>query len=47
VDVAYTISRMRVLERIPGNPVSIAFHEIDTATVFASLQPRGRTARRT
>ena len=33
VDVAYTVSRMRVLERIPGNPVGIAFHEIDTAAI--------------
>jgi ribosomal protein S18 acetylase RimI-like enzyme len=36
VDIAYTVSRMRVLERIPGNPVGIAFHEID-ATAMALM----------
>lgn len=33
VDVAYTVSRMRVLERIPGNPVGIAFLEIDATAI--------------
>jgi Acetyltransferase (GNAT) domain len=28
-DTAYTISRMRVLERIPGNPIGIGFRRID------------------
>jgi GNAT superfamily N-acetyltransferase len=28
-DVAYTISRMQVLERIPGNPIGIAYRKID------------------
>jgi len=28
-DVAYTISRMQVLERIPGNPIGIAYSRID------------------
>jgi ribosomal protein S18 acetylase RimI-like enzyme len=32
-DVAYTISRMRVLERIPGNPIGIAYRWIDETTV--------------
>ena len=28
-EVAYTISRMRILERLPGNPLGIACREID------------------
>jgi len=32
-DVAYTISRMRVLERIPGNPIGIAYRWIDESAV--------------
>ncbi|HLJ22190.1 MAG TPA: GNAT family N-acetyltransferase [Stellaceae bacterium] len=28
-EVAYTISRMRILERLPGNPVGIACREVD------------------
>ena len=32
-DIAYTLSRMRVLERIPGNPIGIAFREIDETSV--------------
>jgi hypothetical protein len=32
-DVSYTISRMRVLERIPGNPIGIGYHWIDDAAV--------------
>ena len=32
-DIAYTISRMKVLERLPGNPIAIAYRWIDTTTV--------------
>jgi len=32
-DAAYTISRMRVLERIPGNPVGIGYRRIDDSAV--------------
>ncbi len=32
-DVSYTISRMQVLERIPGNPVGIAYRRIDESAV--------------
>jgi hypothetical protein len=32
-DVAYTISRMRVLERLPGNPIGIAYRWIDESAV--------------
>jgi hypothetical protein len=32
-DVSYTISRMRVLERIPGNPIGIAYRWIDESAV--------------
>ena len=32
-DVSYTISRMRVLERIPGNPIGIAYRWIDETAV--------------
>jgi len=33
VDVAYTISRMKVLERIPGNPIHINYRWIGEAAV--------------
>jgi hypothetical protein len=33
VDISYTISRMKVLERIPGNPISIAYRRIDETAV--------------
>src|SRR5262249_54794364 len=33
VDVSYTISRMKVLERLPGNPLCIAYRWIDTSAV--------------
>jgi GNAT superfamily N-acetyltransferase len=33
VDVSYTISRMRVLERIPGNPIGIGYRWIDESAV--------------
>jgi hypothetical protein len=33
VDISYTISRMQVLERIPGNPIGIAYRWIDEAAV--------------
>jgi hypothetical protein len=29
VDIAYTISRLQVLERLPGNPVGVAYRRID------------------
>jgi hypothetical protein len=32
-DVSYTISRMRVLERIPGNPIGIGYRWIDDKAV--------------
>jgi ribosomal protein S18 acetylase RimI-like enzyme len=32
-DVSYTISRMRVLERIPGNPIGIGYRRIDDQAV--------------
>jgi hypothetical protein len=32
-DVAYTISRMRVLERLPGNPIGIAYRWMDETVV--------------
>jgi hypothetical protein len=32
-DVSYTISRMQVLERIPGNPIGIAYRWIDESAV--------------
>jgi hypothetical protein len=28
-DVSYTMSRMRVLERIPGNPIGIGYRRVD------------------
>jgi ribosomal protein S18 acetylase RimI-like enzyme len=33
VDMAYTISRMQVLERIPGNPIRIAYRWVDDGAV--------------
>ena len=33
VDVSYTISRMKVLERLPGNPLCIAYRWIDESAV--------------
>jgi hypothetical protein len=33
VDVAYTISRMQVLERLPGNPIGIAWRRFDDHVV--------------
>src|SRR5262245_53584613 len=32
-DISYTISRMKVLERLPGNPIGINYRWIDDATV--------------
>jgi ribosomal protein S18 acetylase RimI-like enzyme len=32
-DISYTISRMRVLERIPGNPIGIGYRRIDDQAV--------------
>src|SRR5437763_16880990 len=32
-EIAYTVSRMRVLERIPGNPVGIAFRHLEGGAV--------------
>jgi GNAT superfamily N-acetyltransferase len=29
VDIAYTISRLQVLERLPGNPIGVAYRRID------------------
>jgi ribosomal protein S18 acetylase RimI-like enzyme len=37
-EVAYTISRMRILERLPGNPVGIACREIDDG-LWALMAP--------
>jgi len=33
VDIAYTISRMKVLERLPGNPIGIDYRWIDDRAV--------------
>jgi hypothetical protein len=33
VDISYTISRMQVLERIPGNPIGIGYRRIDEMAV--------------
>jgi ribosomal protein S18 acetylase RimI-like enzyme len=33
VDISYTISRMKVLERIAGNPICIAYRSIDDTAV--------------
>jgi len=39
-DVAYTISRMKVLEQLPGNPIGIAYRRIDeTAVALMSRLP--------
>jgi GNAT superfamily N-acetyltransferase len=39
-DVAYTISRMKVLERLPGNPIGIDYRKIDqTAVALMSRLP--------
>ena len=40
-DVAYTIARMQVLERLPGNPIGIAYRRIDgrIATLMARHLP--------
>jgi hypothetical protein len=32
-DISYTISRMRVLERLPGNPIGINFRWVDEKAV--------------
>ena len=32
-DVAYTLARMQILERIPGNPIGIAYRRIDDRIV--------------
>ena len=32
--VAYTVSRMRVLERLPGNPIGIGYRTIDHITAL-------------
>jgi GNAT superfamily N-acetyltransferase len=32
-DIAYTISRMKVLERLPGNPIGIGYRWIDESAV--------------
>ena len=33
IEIAYTISRMKVLERLPGNPLGIAYRWIDETAV--------------
>jgi len=39
-DISYTISRMKVLERIPGNPIRVAYRWIDeTAVALMSRLP--------
>jgi GNAT superfamily N-acetyltransferase len=39
-DIAYTMSRMKVLERLPGNPIGIAYRRIDeTAVAFTGRLP--------
>ena len=53
-EIAYTVSRMAVLERIPGNPVGIEYPPPrgrrrgadGAASAGARLQQRGRAARR-
>ena len=51
VDVSYTTSRVKVLERLPGNPIGITYRWVDeTAVALMSRLPsfaRGRPARRT
>jgi ribosomal protein S18 acetylase RimI-like enzyme len=40
VDISYTISRMKVLERLPGNPLSIHYRWVDeTAVALMSRLP--------
>jgi hypothetical protein len=40
VDISYTVSRMGVLERLPGNPIGINYRWIDeTAVALMSLLP--------
>jgi hypothetical protein len=40
VDVSYTISRMKVLERLPGNPIGIGYRWVDeTAVALMSRLP--------
>ncbi|HTC04684.1 MAG TPA: GNAT family N-acetyltransferase [Xanthobacteraceae bacterium] len=40
VDISYTISRMKVLERLPGNPISINYRWVDeTAVALMSRLP--------
>jgi hypothetical protein len=40
VDVSYTISRMQVLERLPGNPIGIRYRWVDeTAVALMSRLP--------
>jgi ribosomal protein S18 acetylase RimI-like enzyme len=40
VDVSYTISRMKILERLPGNPMGIAYRWVDeTAVALMSRLP--------
>jgi ribosomal protein S18 acetylase RimI-like enzyme len=40
VDISYTVSRMQVLERIPGNPIGIGYRWIDeTAVALMSHLP--------
>jgi hypothetical protein len=40
-DISYTVSRMKVLERIPGNPIGIAYRWFDEPAValMARLPP--------
>jgi hypothetical protein len=40
-DISYTVSRMKVLERIPGNPIGIAYRWFDESAValMARLPP--------
>src|SRR4051812_42944060 len=33
VDISYTLSRMKVLERIPGNPIHIHYRWLDESVV--------------
>ena len=40
VDISYTISRMKVLERLPGNPIGIHYRWVDeTAVALMSRLP--------
>ena len=53
-EIAYTISRMRVLERLPGNPVGIEIRHLEGGAValmarhlpVPELQQRGGAAGR-